>query len=566
MKNNLVRVVVLLCGVFCLQIQGGTLAAAEKAKMAFAPFVINSPKDMSYLQAGLREMLVSRLSAEAGVVTVDKAKVDSAIKAAGPLTADNAANLAKKMGADYLMYGSVTAFGGGMSFDAKVYSAAENKSLTFYATAPSESEVMSAIDSLSWDVAAEVFDKPRPAKYAAVRANAPAAEVNPYETAHPDRGYRRNGGYYGGAASKWIDGGQRFVKTQNLDLSLASIAVGDVDGDGKMDVVMADKQTVKVFHLNNNRLNEFASTKLYARYKIHAVNVADLNNNGKAEIYISAADLTTPGSRGVEWNGQELMTLFDEARFYIRPLMVPSLGPTLVGQKRGVNGEAISGPIHSLIQDGNKLVTDEKLPIPDGLILFNFAFADLEGNGDWKIVALDEFSKIRVMELSGKILWKSQDSYGATKRFIGGENELIKPTSREYSEMPDGQVDSTERFYVNSRIVVKDLDQDGIDDIILNKNSNTATVMVRDMQTFAAGMAMGMKWNGMGLEEIWQTKRIDGYVVDYDLESEHLKTPEGEDRLFVGVVSQGGFMNVISKDTSTLLIYPFTAKSEADTQ
>ncbi len=69
------------------------------------------------------------------------------------------------------------------------------------------------------------------------------------------------------------------------------MAVGDVDGDGKMDVVMADRQTVTIYHLNNNRLNEFASTKLFPRYKIHAVNVADLNNNGKAEIYISAAEL-----------------------------------------------------------------------------------------------------------------------------------------------------------------------------------------------------------------------------------------------------------------------------------
>ncbi len=77
-KNTFVRLAVLCCGIFCLQIPVGAFAAAEKAEMAFAPFVINSPKDMSYLQAGLREMLVSRLSAEAGIVAVDKAKIDDA--------------------------------------------------------------------------------------------------------------------------------------------------------------------------------------------------------------------------------------------------------------------------------------------------------------------------------------------------------------------------------------------------------------------------------------------------------------------------------------------------------
>ncbi len=243
--------------------------------------------------------------------------------------------------------------------------------------------------------------------------------------------------------------------------------------------------------------------------------------------------------------------------------MVPSLGLTLIGQKFGINAKAIDGPIYSLIQDGDKLVVDETLPIPRDLMLFNFAFADLEGNGDWKILALDEYSKLRVMETSGKMLWKSQDSYGATKRFIGGGDELTRAYAKDYDEITDGKGDPFEKIYVNSRIVVKDLDQDGIDDVILNKNAATATAIVRDMQTFHSGMTMGMKWNGLGMEEIWQTKRIDGYVVDYGLESEHMETADGEDRLFVGVVTQSGMMNVLTNDSSTVLVYPFKAKKEA---
>ncbi len=552
----------LFCCLLCPFLPGTVQAESGQNAMALLPFTVNSGKDMSYLREGLRQMLSSRLSAEAGVSVLAREKVDSALKTAGKdLSNEKSAAFARKVGAGYVLSGSVTALGGGMSFDAKVYSAKEKKSQTFYATASTEAEVMDAIDKLSWDIAADVFGRQRPAKY---RANAvqAAAPVNPYETAHPDRSYIKSGGF-SGVSSKWLDGGQRFVKTRNISLSLEAMAVGDVDGDGQLDVVMADRQTVKVFHLNNNRLNEFASTSLLPRYKIHAVNTADLNNDGKSEIYISAADTIVAGSRGVAWDGEKLVSLFDEARYFIRPMMVPSLGVTLVGQKKGVDSKLIDGPIFTLIRNGDTLVTDEVIPIPQGLNVFNIAFADLEGNGDWKVVVVDQFSRIRVLETSGKILWKSQDRYGATRRYVGGENTAKTPTSQNYSEMPDGTAgDAFEKIWIHSRIVVKDLDQDGIDDIILNKNKETATNVVRDMQTFPSGTVMGMKWNGLGLEEIWQTKRIDGYVVDYELESGHTDSAGEKDRLFVGVVTQGGFLDMISGDDSTLLIYPFVPKKD----
>jgi len=556
-----------LCALFSLLLSFSTVQAVEKqAVVAFLPFTVNASKDLSYLRDGLGEMLASRLSAEAGVVPVDKKTVDAAVGAGKKPAPDQLASLAGEMGADYLLYGSVTALGGGMSFDARMYSAAAKSSETFYATAAGEGDVMTAIDDLAWGMLEKVFGKKRSGSGPAPLVPAVALESGG-QTAHPDRTFRATSGF-GHSSLLWSEGSSQFFKTRNIQLSLEGMAIGDIDGNGGLEVVMADREKVVAYKLTEGRLVEFARVKLSARYKIHAVNVADLNGNGKAEIYISAAEPAMPGSMAVEWDGKELVTLFEDARYYIRPVKVPGLGMVLAGQRAGSEGVAINGPIYTLTQDGSSLVGEERLPVPVGVNLFNFAFADLDGDGETELVVLDEWNKLLVMKQGGKVMWKSEERYGATKRFVGGKSamQMTQQTGarRGATKVSDGSTTSIlfEEQYIPSRILVTDVDGDGIDDIIINANSTTWTSLVRSVQIFQSGTMVGMKWNGVGLQELWRTRRVDGYVVDYDARSHHLPLKDGVEQLYVGVVSQGSLGGVLSADESMLLVYPLQFKAE----
>ena len=541
-------------------------AAAQQPVVAFLPFTINAASDLSYLRDGLGEMLASRFAAEAGVVAVDKKTVDAVIGAGRKPDPNQLEDMAGKMGADYLLYGSVTSLGGGMSFDAKVYSAAAKSSVTFYATAAKEGEVMSAIDDLAWGMLEKIFAKKRPGSSSLALETAAPLEPTGLQTAHPDRTFRATAGF-GNSSLLWSEGASQFFKTRNIPLSLEGMAIGDVDGDGSLEMVMADREIVVVYKLTEGRLVEFARIKPLAQYKIHAVNTADLNGNGKAEIYISAADPTMPGSMGVEWDGKEMVTLFENARYYIRPIKVPAIGVVLAGQKAGIEGVAISGPIYSLILDGSRLVGEERLPVPAGVNIFNFSFADLDGDGDSKVVVLDEWNKLLVMNQSGKVLWKSEDRYGATKRFVGGKSaiQMTQQTGarRAATKVVDGATTILfEELYIPSRILVTDVDGDGKDDIIINANTSTWTSLVRSVQVFQSGTMVGMKWNGVGLQELWRTRKVDGYVADYDARSHHLPLKDGVEQLYVGVVSQGSFGDIFAADESMLLVYPLQFKTE----
>jgi TolB-like protein len=225
----------------------------QAKSVAVLPFEMHAPSSMAYMQDGLRDMLASRLAANGGAIIVEHAKVDSLLQEPGkPLRQQEAVALARQLGVDYIVTGSLTSLGGSMSLDAKVVSSdASFEPQSFYASAAQENEVIGAINQLSWVIAAGVLGATPPtaaAVPAQVTQPAPAAEddaMAAFRTEHPEKIYKARNGQITGMGSPIITpqsvaSMQGFTKTQNLDFLLTGMDVGDVDGDGQLDVVMAD--------------------------------------------------------------------------------------------------------------------------------------------------------------------------------------------------------------------------------------------------------------------------------------------------------------------------------------
>lgn len=553
MRNALIAPLRLLAfGALALLLAATTTFAAPAAptpgkKVAFLPFEAHAAKDLSYLTSGMREMLASRLAAGAKIRVIDRASVDKALAGAKLSQPEQFRSLGRNVGADYVVAGSLTAIGTGMSLDAKVFSVASDEpAQTFFATAASENEIITAIDQLTWEIGAKVFGAQRPGATAPAAAASQAAQPQ-YASAHPERAFMGEGGR---GASPFIrplgsTGPFGFSKSQNFNMYLQAMEVADVDGDGQDEVLLADRNEVGIYKRDGKKLNKVGQITAQAKYKIHAISVADLNHNGKAEIYVSAADEKEPSSFACEWQGKDKVEyLFKDARWYLRAMELPKEGMTLLGQRSAVSSPIMAG-VFRLDQVKGGLAKGAQVRLPEWVNLFDFSIADLDNDGSQEIVAIDQYDRLIVAKESGTILWKSDDFFGGTNRFIGGRGDINEKGVREDGD-PEG------RIYIPSRIVIADLNKDGVVDVLINKNLSSSSRLFKNMKNYPSGELHALTWNGIALTEIWRTRKIDGYIADYLLRPDK-KEPTAE--LLVGLVLRQGDLDLLSSKNSTVLMY-----------
>ncbi|MBE9533947.1 MAG: hypothetical protein IMF03_03035, partial [Proteobacteria bacterium] len=104
-------------------------SAAETAKkVAILPFEINAPEDLSYLREGIMDMLASRISWEGKVEVIEEQLVKEALSGReGALNEAAAREVGTTLGADYVLFGSLTVFGDSVSIDAKMIALKEDR-------------------------------------------------------------------------------------------------------------------------------------------------------------------------------------------------------------------------------------------------------------------------------------------------------------------------------------------------------------------------------------------------------------------------------------------------------
>ena len=106
-----------------------------------------------------------------------------------------------------------------------------------------------------------------------------------------------------------------------------------------------------------------------------------------------------------------------------------------------------------------------------------------------------------------------------------------------------------ESYFINLRILTYDTNGDGKREIIIVKNLSSAGRLMPNVKLFTSAEVYNLEWDGLGMVENWRTRKINGYVADYQFKD---IDNDGENEIVLALVlSTVGTV----KDRSVIVAY-----------
>ncbi|MDQ1278680.1 MAG: hypothetical protein QG555_1723 [Thermodesulfobacteriota bacterium] len=544
------------------------LWAKDKKSVAVLPFALNSADNIDYVQQGIVDMLSSRIASIDKIEVISKDKVLDAMKTVRvkEMTLADIYALGKKMNVDYVVSGSITKIGNSVSIDAKLVDIIAYKPAVSIST---QSQGMDDVIVKIGDFAQRIDQHILGTAAAATPAvAAPTATTSPTlpqlssaEPSQPQKGREeliiagmrtgKKATFTGSINPDFLSGGQprgkkSFWMSQKYPTNYKGLDVGDVNGDGLNEIVVIDENNIYIYQRKGT--DALLLHKLsYGKYNnFVGVDVVDLNNNGIKEIIISNV-VTKRGQYSVsntvdsfvlEWKDGKFAKIADNLPWLFRVIDGKPGGIRVLGQKIGV-GRPFDSLINEMVWSGGKYQEGKQLKIPRGISIYGLTLDNL-GDGPEKIISFSDYDYLCIYQETDKPLYAVQSMLGS-KEFIyksddvfGGTNSYIES----YGEDLPGNDIGFYNTYLNSRIIAYDINKTGKRDLIVLKTLTTSRIL-KNVKIFTASEFYNLGWDSMGLSENWRTRKMGGYVADYQIKD---IDNDGQDEIVMALVTSSGSM------------------------
>jgi hypothetical protein len=428
-----IALVVLLSLFFPLSAVG-----ADKS-LVLLPLVIYSDHPKDFLRPGLKSMFVSRLSGE-GIQIVSDEKLYPLLsekEKQGINSRQRAEEIAKALQADFALFGSLTSIGTGYSLDLSVLDLTkEEPKLTRISEAVPEDQLIPKLSDIAYDI----------------RAVISGVDIRARKKEGPPPGPESVMGLFykpGAAEMEMTPAGRVSVR-----MGVMSCDAGDLKGDGQVELLVLGQDRLLVFGKKEGSMALLDTLKSGMGEDFFKVSVGDVDGNGKAEIYLVSSSGMRAESSVWEWNGKFRRILKTDG--HLQAVKVGNERPLLLFQESLV-GRFFSGRIAVMDFNGSGLTQREVLPeFGEGIQFYTLAPLDPTRIKTAGYVGLTRDSYIGLWDGGGTLVWRSEEK-------VGGTNDLVMP-GRYFNK------DELIPIYINPRIIVKDINQDGKKEVLIINN------------------------------------------------------------------------------------------------
>ncbi len=479
----------------------------EPSKVLILPFQIHSEKDLSFLKNGIQDMLDTRLTREGEMIPLGRETVAQAAEDISGMDEKAAAALGKKYGADYVVFGSLTAIGEKISTDARLLDVSQGRTKLNFNESGDSGDVISHIDRFANQVNDDLFGDPKPEK----KMTAKETDTVDESRRHPDSLWTGKIESEGGRTAAGLGEAAAQLgavwKSKNFKTAIIGLSIGDTDGDGSNEIVFIDEKNVYVHRRTKDSFVKVAEIQGQTLDSLLSVDVADINGNGRSEIFVSNLNRDSKILRSfvLEWDGTRFQKIVSDARWYFRVIDVPKRGSLLMGQQRGISKIFLPG-VEELRWDGSQYAGAGTQMLPGKVNVFGFNYGDVTNTGHEVTVSFGDDTYLRVADPEGKDDWKSPDPYGGSALFLEYPMEASASI---------GSHQEQDRFYLPQRILIADVDNDGKNEVLVNRGKDAARRLFARLRLFNGGQIECLAWDNFGLYPKWMTRQISGYLSDY---------------------------------------------------
>jgi hypothetical protein len=339
----------------------------------------------------------------------------------------------------------------------------------------------------------------------------------------------------------------KYIGKHEFKFKMVDFAVGDLTGNGDKEFVIIDDHRVMIYKYENKNFRKVGQLTLKKNVDLFiSVDVADINGNGRDEIFVTNSrgdNLSSfvlevvPGKKG-------LTRIWENVNRYFRVLRDFDGPPLLVSQSPGFEQPFRPG-IHKIHSNKGKYKVGEDLPLQSGdhpfLILYGLAFGHLNSSKSKETIFLDNNYHLRVYSPGSRLLVRSDEYFGHDPRLIEvGVHDVLDGLSNSPEEP------QPVRFKGRLQLVKHNARKF----LLVPKNHRAGGSLLDSLVIISDSSLVFFAVSEEGLEKVHETKKQSGYLASFQV----VDTGKGSGKqVHVASISTHGFLS--GETVSTIYTY-----------